>query len=179
VRRLVASLVASATLHGAMAAWLKPFAHEGAADYAAAPPPISASLALITHRQPPASSSAAAPEQKVAKSESADVREAYPGQVPPVALYYTAAEVDIKARPLKSKLSYKTGDNFPLGHIVTVKLRLFINEEGRVDGFKILEAERLPDPALLQDFREIRFYPAKRAGRPVKSQKVVEISFVP
>jgi hypothetical protein len=94
-------------------------------------------------------------------------------------LYYTAKQVDLKATPLEMKTRVQTPDNFPLGRIATVKLRLFINEEGGLDGYEILAADQLPDRALLQDIREIRFRPAERAGRPVKSQKVVGISFIP
>jgi hypothetical protein len=94
-------------------------------------------------------------------------------------IYYTAKQVDLKATPLEMKTRMRTPDNFPLGRLATVKLRLFINEEGGVDGYEILAADQLPTRALLEDVREIRFRPAERAGRPVKSQKVIGISFIP
>ena len=95
------------------------------------------------------------------------------------AVYYTAKQVDLKATPLEMKTRVKTPDNFPLGRIATVRLRLYISEEGAIDGYEILAADQLPSRALLQDIREIRFRPAERAGRPVKSQKVIQISFIP
>ena len=99
--------------------------------------------------------------------------------LPRPAKYYTSAEVDVKATPLKLKNAVRTSDNFPLGRIATVKVRLFISERGIVDRFEILEAEHLPDQNLLDDFRAVVFRPAELDGRPVKSQKVVGISFVP
>jgi hypothetical protein len=101
------------------------------------------------------------------------------GALASVPVYYTAKQVDLKATPLEMKTRVQTPDNFPLGRIATVKLRLFINELGGVDDYQILATEQLPSRTLLQDVREIRFRPAERAGRPVKSQKVVEISFIP
>jgi hypothetical protein len=94
-------------------------------------------------------------------------------------VYYTAKQVDRKAMPLDLESRAKTPDNFPVGRIVTVKLRLFISEQGGVDSYEVLAADQLPSRALLEDIREIRFRPAERSGRPVKSQKVVEVSFVP
>lgn len=99
--------------------------------------------------------------------------------LPRPAKYYTSAEVDVKATPLRLKNAVRTSDNFPLGRLATVKVRLFISEQGIVDGFEILEAEDLPDRSLIDDFRTIVFRPAELGGRPVKSQKVVGISFVP
>jgi hypothetical protein len=101
------------------------------------------------------------------------------GGLPAPVRYYTSAEVDMKATPLEMKTRPRTRANFPLGRIATAKLRLFINERGTLDSYQILEAKRLPDRALLEDFREVRFRPAERKGQAVKSQKVVEISFIP
>lgn len=101
------------------------------------------------------------------------------GSIARAAKYYTSAEVDVMATPFALKNAVRTSDNFPLGRIATVKLRLFINERGTLDRFEILEAEQLPDKEVLDDFRTVVFRPAELGGRPVKSQKVVGISFVP
>lgn len=162
-RRLIASVAASAAVHGAAAAWLQP-GTLGADSSVAQPAPLTVSL---RRERPTDSDVAVAPERPRTLGLPADAR------------YYTAKEVDIKATPLEMKTRLRTFDNFPLGRIATVKLRLFISEQGRIDSLEILHADRLPDPTLLRDFREVRFRPAERGGRPVKSQKVVEISFVP
>jgi hypothetical protein len=166
VRPLAGSLAASVALHAAAAAWLDPAAYGDPRARPAARAPLTVSL--LPASQPTASAAAAhaGDGAKLAALGSAPV-------------YYTAKQVDVKATPLEMKTRVQTPDNFPLGRIATVKLRLFINEQGGIDGYEILAADQLPNRALLQDIREIRFRPAERAGRPVKSQKVVEISFIP
>jgi Gram-negative bacterial TonB protein C-terminal len=161
-RRLIASVAASAAVHGAAAAWLQP----GAMDSGALAQPVPLTVSL-RRESPVRNEMSTRRERRAALGLPVDAR------------YYTAKEVDIKATPLEMKTRLQTFDNFPLGRIATVKLRLFISEQGRIDSLEILHADRLPDPALLRDFREVRFRPAERGGRPVKSQKVVEISFVP
>lgn len=122
----------------------------------------------------------AAPGNELAASaERTERTEPREKVLPRPAKYYTSAEVDVKATPLRLKNAVRTSDNFPLGRIATVKVRLFISEQGTVDRFEIVEAEDLPDRNLLDDFRAIQFRPAELGGRPVKSQKVVGISFVP
>ena len=166
MRPLAGSIAASVALHAAAAAWLEPGAHGDERKSSPARAPLTVSLVS------PESVSAAAPRAGGrGRSRLAAIAEP--------SLYYTAKQVDLKATPIDMKTSVRTPDNFPLGRIATVKLRLFISEQGGVDGYEILAAEQLPNAALLQDVREIRFRPAQRAGRAVKSQKVVEISFIP
>ena len=166
MRALAGSIAASVALHAAAAAWLDPAAYgdPGARHPARAP----LSVSLSSPAQPKASMPAAAHPGEGAKLAALGST-----------IYYTAKQVDLKATPLEMKTRLRTPDNFPLGRLATVKLRLYINEQGGIDGYEILAADQLPDRALLQDVREIRFRPAERAGRPVKSQKVVQISFIP
>jgi hypothetical protein len=167
VRPLAGSIAASVALHAAAAAWLDPAAYGDPRSRLAARAPLTVSL--LTPPQPKASASA------TARSGESGKLAALGG----AAVYYTAKQVDLKATPLEMKTRVQTPDNFPLGRIATVKLRLFINEQGGIDAYEVLAADQLPSRALLADIREIRFRPAERAGRPVKSQKVVQISFVP
>jgi len=154
-RRLLASIAASAALHAGAAVWLQVRVPERAEE------PLASTVVLSVSMQ------RELPEAHGANGGLSGAR------------YYTSREVDIKATPLEMRTRPRTNDNFPFGRIATAKLRLFISEEGRLDAYEILEAERLPNRALLDDFRQVRFRPAERAGRPVKSQKIVEISFVP
>ena len=165
MRALAGSIAVSVALHAAAAAWLDPAAHGDPRR----PHPAPLTVSLLSPAQPKASEPAAAHAGGGAKLVAL-------GSAP---MYYTAKQVDIKATPLEMKTRVRTPDNFPLGRIATVKLRLFINEQGDIDRYEMLAADQLPSRALLQDIREIRFRPAERAGRPVKSQKVVEISFIP
>jgi len=95
------------------------------------------------------------------------------------AYYYSSQDVDVRATPMKMETTPASEKNVLLGRLVRVKLRLFISEQGGVDRFEILEAEGLTDAVSLEDVSEIRFHPAQKAGRPVKSQKVVELTFAP
>ena len=168
VRPLAGSIAASVALHAAAAAWLEPGAHGDERKPSPARAPLIVSLAATLPSGISAPASRAAARGRASMAAIADP-----------SLYYTAKQVDLKATPIGMKTSVRTPDNFPLGRIATVKLRLFINEEGGVDGYEVLAADQLPSAALLQDIREIRFRPAERGGRAVKSQKLVGFSFVP
>lgn len=160
-------MAASVALHAAAAAWLEPGAYGESQARPAPRAPLTVSLLSL----------ADAPARMPAARRAGDsAKLAALGSAP---VYYTAKQVDVKATPLRMKTSGRTPDNFPLGRIATVKLRLFINEAGGIDAYEILAADQLPSSALLQDIREIRFRPAERAGRAVKSQKVIQISFIP
>ena len=167
MRALAGSIAASVALHAAAAAWLEPATYGDPRPRQPARAPLTVSL--VSPAQPTASMPAAA------RAGDGGKLAALGG----ASIYYTAKQVDLKATPLEMKTSFRTPDNFPLGRIATVKLRLYINEEGGIDGYEILAADQLPNRALLQDVREIRFRPAERGGRPVKSQKVIGISFIP
>jgi len=168
VRPLAGSIAASVALHAAAAAWLEPGAHGDERNVSPPRAPLTVSLLSETRSNIGAPASRAGERGRASMAAIADP-----------SLYYTAKQVDLKATPIHMKTSVRTPDNFPLGRIATVKLRLFINEEGGVDGYEVLAADQLPSAALLQDIREIRFRPAERAGRAVKSQKLVGFSFVP
>jgi hypothetical protein len=162
VRPLTAAVAASVALHAAVAALPGP-GDGTSGPHAATPLQVTLIDAL--------DSASALPVR--------DDETPSPSRLSAPVRYYTSAEVDIRATPLEMKTRPRTAANFPLGRIATARLRLFINERGTLDSYQILEAKRLPDRALLEDFREVRFRPAQRKGRPVKSQKVVEISFIP
>ena len=85
----------------------------------------------------------------------------------------------MRATPRKITSTPRVERSPMLGRIVKVKLRLFISDSGEVDRFEVLEAEGLTPALSLDDVREIPFYPAQRQGRPVRSQKVVELTFSP
>ena len=161
-RPLTLAFAISAGLHAGIVA----FPNFGEADGAATHPPRPLSVKVL--------------EAKAAERTPAHAASAEGSRGVPVggARYYTFKEVDVPATPLALKNAVRTSDNFPLGRIATLKLRLYISERGTLDRFEILEADHLPDTKLLDDFRSVMFRPAELGGRPVKSQKVVGISFV-
>jgi protein TonB len=62
-----------------------------------------------------------------------------------------------------------------------VRLRLLINEHGTVDAAEVLSAkpEGEFEEAALAAARRLVYDPALRNGRPVKSEKLIEVTFDP
>lgn len=93
--------------------------------------------------------------------------------------YFTASEVDHLATPLGD-----IGLAFPptrggIDYYGTLRLELYIDEQGRVDRVDVLESTvpaSFRDEAV-QRFAVARFEPATRKGRAVKSVKKVEVRF--
>lgn len=93
--------------------------------------------------------------------------------------YFTASEVDHVATPLGD-----IGLAFPpsrggIDYYGTLRLELYIDEQGRVDRVDVLESTvpaSFRDEAV-QRFAATRFEPATRKGRAVKSVKKVEVRF--
>ena len=94
--------------------------------------------------------------------------------------WYSAAEVDTRAEPLDPvRLSYpQVAGSRTSGR---VQLALFIDEEGLVRKAQVLEArpQRIFDDAAIRAWTEVRFTPALKYGQPVKSEKLLEIEFMP
>lgn len=93
--------------------------------------------------------------------------------------YYKARELDRRAEPLEEiPLNNPMAGPGP-GKSVKVILLLLINEDGGVDSVATLEA---PPAGGFGDmaraaFITTRFSPALKDGRPVKSQKIVEVLY--
>jgi TonB family protein len=95
--------------------------------------------------------------------------------------WHDASEVDVRAEPLEPvKLVYPveldgTGIS---GH---VRLRLFIDERGAVIRAEIDSSrpEHVFDRSAIQGWESVRFTPASKNGVAVKSQKLLELHFLP
>jgi hypothetical protein len=94
-------------------------------------------------------------------------------------IYYTNEEVDVRATPRLMANGSRAEKSLLLGRVVKLKLRLYIGDDGGVDNFDILQADGLTPSVVIDDIRDLKFNPAQRGGRPVKSLKVVELTFVP
>ena len=93
--------------------------------------------------------------------------------------YYTAREVDEHPKSLMQIVpDYpEEADRQRASGIVHLKLK--IEESGMVSDIEVMDA-RPPgmfDQASLAAFRDARFSPAKKAGRPVRSLIVIEVQF--
>lgn len=93
--------------------------------------------------------------------------------------YYTAGEVDVRASPLAEPSFIYPEEAARLGISGKVVLRVLINENGEIDDLSAVEA--IPpgyfEEAALQGMQVIKFSPAQKSGRNVKSQKKIEVSF--
>jgi TonB family protein len=95
--------------------------------------------------------------------------------------YYTSREVDIRAEPMNDvqlvfpRLAYQ---NRTKGLVV---LRILINERGAIDDLAVVEShpKGIFEEAALSATRTVKFSPAIRNGRTVKSQKTIEVAFDP
>jgi len=95
--------------------------------------------------------------------------------------WYTADEVDVRALPLQDvTLSYPETLS-PVRMPGRVRIALFIDENGWVVKTHVVESEpaRLFDEAAIRAWREVRFSPALKSQQPVKSEKLLDITFTP
>lgn len=95
--------------------------------------------------------------------------------------YFVASELDKKAEPIEIPLLVYP-DVALLQRIKgKVILRIYINHAGMIDDADILAAEppNIFERAALDAVLPMRFRPALRSGRPVKSVKVIEVRFDP
>lgn len=95
--------------------------------------------------------------------------------------YLPAAEVDTPAVPRERPQLVYPEDAYIARLRGTVRLRVFISEEGRVDDARVVFARPQGEfeEAALEAARKLVYDPATRAGRPVKSQKLIEVTFDP
>jgi protein TonB len=97
------------------------------------------------------------------------------------ARYLPLREVDTPARPRGTVPLIYPENPFiwKLGGVV--RLRLLIDEHGTVDAAEVLSAEPEGEfeEAALAAVRRLIYDPALRNGRPVKSEKLIEVTFDP
>jgi TonB family protein len=94
--------------------------------------------------------------------------------------WHTAEEVDVRAEPLTPvHLGYP--EHLAARVRGRVRIALFIDERGWVRKAQVLasEPERLFDLVAIQAWQDVRFSPALKGDLPVKSEKVLEIDFMP
>jgi hypothetical protein len=195
-RQLAAAIILSMALHTLLILNMKPVS----ARYASQPIHAQLRLVDVSSSSPGAVSSPGplpdAPkprgiaDNRLARS-FADAPEARPGNLPdgrtaPLELalpllsqYLTAREVDRRAAPLEEVPLVDAPTGLGAGKTGKLILLLLINENGGVDSVATLEAH---PPGMIEGmarsaFASVRYSPAMKDGRPVKSQKIVEILY--
>jgi len=90
--------------------------------------------------------------------------------------YFRASELDELAQPLTPINFDRLPFTSRLGRGV-LRLRIFIDETGVVNRIRFEDRPDLEalEAAVRREFLETRFHPAMRQGRPVKSQKLIEL----
>lgn len=95
--------------------------------------------------------------------------------------YFTSAELDERAIPVETAaLVYP--EKAYLNRIAgKVRLRIYVSDAGRVERTDVLMASPRGhfEQAAVNAVRATRFHPARKAGRAVPSQKVIEVEFDP
>jgi len=99
----------------------------------------------------------------------------------PLDKYFTAREVDVRAEPLNEvDLVYPV---LAYQHRTRGKVRLdiYINQDGAIDRVEVAHAAPpgIFEEAALAATHALRFSPATKWGRPVKSRKSIEVIFDP
>ena len=96
-------------------------------------------------------------------------------------LYFSSREVDVAAQVLEKPPLVYPENPFIWKLRGTVRVRVFIGEDGRVDSVELVSAEPPGhfEEAALTAARQLRYRPAEVRGRPVRSRKLIEILFDP
>jgi len=110
----------------------------------------------------------------LASPASASMTDAAEAQQLGLDFYYAAPQLDVLAL---EQLPIQLVEPYGLGmDDVEVNLRVYINEQGGVDAVQLVSARPAGvEGPLLEVFRQAKFYPAIRDGRPVKSFKLIRI----
>jgi outer membrane biosynthesis protein TonB len=205
-RRVLGAVLLSIALHAFLLSAFKPVSAQYGGDrflraqirpasavlQASAPgrAPAMTQRAATGSREPSIAPRVMPEDGKLGKSSISD-RQPRPGNLPDgrdafveldmklLNQYYTAREVDQRAMPLQEPALYNPLNGPAAGATAKVVLLLLINENGGVDSVATLESRSFgPYDAIARNaFASIRFSPALKDGRPVKSQKVIEVIY--
>jgi TonB family protein len=99
----------------------------------------------------------------------------------PIENYFQLSEVDVRAEPINEVLLRYPWLAYRQRMSGVVRFRLFINEQGGLDKADLIEATPPGhfEDAAVEAVTKLQFSPARKNGRPVKSQKTIEVVFDP
>lgn len=102
--------------------------------------------------------------------------------IPTPVRYYKNSEVDVPAVPLSRGPLIFPEHAFLSKLKGTVQARIYIDEDGNVESVQIVAVKPFAghfEDAALEALRQVRYKPAEIAGQPVKTQKLIEVTFDP
>ena len=193
VQRLWIFIAASISLHALMLAYspggsdgLMRELRSGATLHAVLAPPPAVNAVQdeppLEQSQDPGARQAAATVTEPAPADATRPRAGAQGpDLPLPEKWYTAPELAVLAEPIEVvKLAYP--DEFAGSTIIAnVRVRLFVDERGTVQKIELVQSG--PDPAFdaaaIRQWQGVRFKPGIRDGIAVKSQKLLELEFLP
>ena len=119
------------------------------------------------------------PDTPATASPRTDVAEGL--SIPLPHKWFTARELDARAEPLTAASLVYPPELMRRGPAGKVRILLFIDERGIVRKSQIAAgaSESAFDDAAIEAWKEVRFSPAEKNGVAVKSQKLLEIDFLP
>jgi len=175
--RLAIALAGSIVLHAGALGVQGSDNGAAAALRTAQPVVLHALLTPIVPEQVPPASEPAAQQSGIANSSGAG--ESGSG-LPSPDKWYKRSELDVLAEPLRVvTLDYPAAAKSR--RTARVQVRLFIDERGvvRKTAIEVEGPERAFDEAAVHAWQDVRFSPAIKNGAAVKSQKVIELDFLP
>lgn len=95
--------------------------------------------------------------------------------------WYTASELSTLAQPLALPMFDYPAEMAPSAASARLRLRLFVDEGGAIRKFEFLppRAPKAFEDAAIAGWEHVQFRPATKDGVAVKSQKLLELEFVP
>lgn len=145
--------------------------------------PLPVAQPAATPPEPSSAQPAAAATQPAA---SAPPVAAPPAATPAVAItsavdltYYTARDLDVQPRALREIVPEYPADADRQRLSGKVRLQLKLEADGRVSDIEVVSATpaRWFEASAVQAFRDARFAPAQKNGRPVRAQVLIEVEY--
>jgi TonB family protein len=144
----------------------------------------SAPAEMVAEAKPAAVTAVKTTARRPAKREGGLPADAsLPGSsLPTAAHYYRNSEVDVRATPIEHGALVIPEHAYVSKLHGTVRARVYIDEAGTVRSVDIVEVHPFSgifEQAALEALQQVRYAPARIAGRPVRSQKLIEVTFNP
>jgi periplasmic protein TonB len=103
------------------------------------------------------------------------------GQSFPFDTYLSVSDVDVRSEPINEVLLYYPTVAYIRRLDGVVQFRLFISAQGELDKAELIDAKPrgIFEEAAWDAVNKLKFSPASKNGRPVKSQKTIDVVFDP